>query len=103
MEAQQDINDQICSQHAKLDLLKKAHVIEEQDRQRAVRVASRRNEEASRIRAKNANLSKTTHAEMMFRREETERRDLMAKLKKYANELGLSSMSDVLDSFDGIF
>ena len=98
-----DIMDQIYSSNAKLGLLKKTYEIEQEESIRAAASIAKRNADAQKIRDKNREISVATHTEQMFRREEEERREIVSKMKQYAEQLGLSSITDILQSFEGTF
>lgn len=93
----------MCSYNAKLALLKKTHEIEEEEMSRAMRRSSKIKEKAEEIRSKNARLSVMSNTETMFSSEEEERRELIAKMKLYAGQLGLTSITNILENFEGIF
>ena len=93
--------DEIAASHSKLQLLQKTHDLEEKEKERLSKKSKARDEKANEIRAQNTALSATTHNEVMFRREESERRELVAKMKKYATELGLTSIVDILNNYEG--
>ena len=94
--------DQMFSFNAKLELLKQTRALEEKEKERAAQSLLRKNNQAENIRVRNAELSKMTHTELMFRREEAERRLLISKMKEYAEQLGLSSITDILTNYEGI-
>lgn len=94
--------EQISSFNCKLELLEKTHDIEENERKRVAKNVQLKKDKANAIRAKNAIVSSNSHTEMMFRREEAERLDKIAKMKEMATDLGLPSIVAVLENNEGI-
>ena len=101
MEEQQDLSDRISSSNCKLLLLEKTHEIEVEERARDQRNAAKRSDRANEIRQRNENLSYDKHFENIFTREEAERTELVGKMTESGKELGLTSVTDVLENFDG--
>lgn len=93
--------NRIVSCNAKLVHLKKTREIEENEAREALASLKKRNAEAEEIRERNKQLSVMTHTEQMFRREEKERRQLIEKMKEHAEALGLTSITDILNNYEG--
>lgn len=101
MEDQQDLADQVASNNCKLQLLEKTHEIEQLEKDRLKRRIVDIEEKAKNIREKNSSLATECHIEMMFRREENERSELLSSMKKGASQLGLTSIVEVLENYEG--
>lgn len=82
-------------------MLQKTQEIEEKEEDLLQSNAQKRAEKANQIRSKNATLSSNAQAEIMFRGEEAERREVIVKVKQYASELGMTSLVNLLEKFEG--
>ena len=96
---------QITSFSSKLDLLKKTHDIEEKERDRAKREVEKRNEKFSVIKSKNDNACLIAKNSVDFKKNETARRELVAKMKNPENPIHtfLTPLIDVIDYNQGTF
>lgn len=101
LEDQQDVMNEVSSFSSKLHLLSKMHDIELKEKENQIRNQARRNEKAILIKEKNDYHAEHCRNELVFSREEKERRDLISKIKEQG-PLGLSALKDILVQFEGI-
>ena len=103
MEDLQEIQSQITSYSAKLQLLQKTHDIEEKEAERLTRNVAKRNDTYKKKIA-NDYASIQAEQECALRREEQTRRDFVSKMTRdeyVGQESFLAPVTNVLSNFEG--
>ena len=103
LEIQQEIMDKIASNTSKLQLLEKTHEIEEKEMETHKKNVAARNSIFDSMKNKNDHQSLLAETEIMFRNEESTRRDLVAAMKggNKDSDTSLAPVVKVLGNFEG--
>lgn len=89
----------IVSFTKKLQLLEKTHEIEEEERERVRRTVAERNSKYMEIKSKNGSICSRTATELELKREASERKALLNKLKEsISNMPWMHPMVDLLEN-----